>query len=622
MADERRSPGRYEELTRDQLVSRLRDADRDPSLRSGDDSLRLVHDLEVHQIELEMQNRELREAQALLEESRARLADLYEFAPVAYVTVGEPGRILEANLTAAALFGVPRGTLEGTNLVSLAAESQRRNLRDHLRRCVAERTRVESEITFVRRDLPPVIAHIVSVPVLAPGGTATRCKTTLTDITELKRIQEKLRFLAQASATLGSSFDYRRSLAKVAELAVPVLADICIVDLVEADGRLNRLEIAFADPSTGKRLGHFRSTPPRNHSSTPVGSVIRSKEPLLFAECPPASLVSSVDGFEHELLIKAAGAQSMVVVPLVARDTAVGAITLISAGSGRRYTGTSLATARDLAAHAAMAIDNARLYEKAQQAIRAREDILSFVSHDMRNPLMGILLTTETMLKGARVEGERRKAWRQLERIRRGVQQMRHMIDDLLDIAAMDAGRLTVSLAPCPVGRLLEDVLAVLGPIAGEKGLALRVDPSSEPIVVRADRERVIQVFSNLIGNAIKFTPQDGTITIAARAAGGKALLSVSDTGPGISPVVRPHIFERFWQADEAARKGRGLGLYIAKALVEAHGGAIWVDSLPGGGATFSFTLPLASPAEVDSLRSTMETTRDSLGHGPIVGPG
>jgi signal transduction histidine kinase len=353
-----------------------------------------------------------------------------------------------------------------------------------------------------------------------------------------------------------------------------------------------------------------------------VGSVVRSKEPLLFAECSPASLASSVDGFEHELLIKAAGAQSMVVVPLVARDTAVGAITLISAGSGRRYTGTSLATARDLAAHAAMAIDNARLYEKAQQAIRAREDILSFVSHDMRNPLMGILLTTETMLKGARVEGERRKAWRQLERIRRGVQQMRHMIDDLLDIAAMDAGRLTVSLAPCPVGRLLEDVLAVLGPIAGEKGLALRVDPSSEPIVVRADRERVIQVFSNLIGNAIKFTPQDGTITIAARAAGGKALLSVSDTGPGISPVVRPHIFERFWQADEAARKGRGLGLYIAKALVEAHGGAIWVDSLPGGGATFSFTLPLASPAEVDSLRSTMETTRDSLGHGPIVGPG
>src|SRR6185503_14822181 len=229
-------------------------------------------------------------------------------------------------------------------------------------------------------------------------------------------------------------------------------------------------------------------------------------------------------------------------------------------------------------------------------------------SHDLRNPLMGIQLTTETMLRGVRGE-ERRKGWKQIERIWRGAQQMRHMIDDLLDIAGIDSGRLTIHPGVHEVGPLF-DAAALLLPLAGDRGIALRFDPPGGQLIVRCDRERVVQVLSNLVGNSIKFTPAGGSIRVSAHAVGKQAMITVSDTGPGISATLRPHLFERFWQAEDDTRKGRGLGLYISKGLVEAQGGTLSVDSGSQGGATFSFTLSLASAAEVDRFRATMETAK------------
>jgi signal transduction histidine kinase len=421
---------------------------------------------------------------------------------------------------------------------------------------------------------------------------------------ELLDAQEKLQFLSQASTILASSFDYRTNLAKVVHAAVPVLADICAIDLVDDAGQVSRLEIAVAHPSTAVRLGPFRTTSPRADEGTALGGAIRTRQPLLFPECSPASLASTAEGLEHDLLIRASGAQSMMIVPLVARDRVLGVLTLIAAESGRHYSGSSLSTAHELATHAALAIDNARLYERARAAIRAREDVVSFVSHDLRNPLMGILLTTETLLNAVPGE-ERRKGWKQLERIRRGVQQMRHMIDDLLDVASLDSGRLTVKLGPHDVRRLFEETALMLAPLTAEKRIALRFDAPPDALTMHCDPDRVIQVLSNLIVNSIKFTPDRSSIVVAAAVAGTQALLTVSDNGPGIPAAVRPHIFERFWQAEETARKGRGLGLYIAKGLVEAQGGAIWVDSKPDAGTTFSFTLPL-TPAG-DSPRQSTE---------------
>jgi PAS domain S-box-containing protein len=606
-------------MSRD-LQTRLRDADAGSAREPDDERRRLLHDLEVHQLELEMQNQELRATQVQLEQSRGRLADLYEFAPVVYITLDAEARIVEANLTAASYFGLERGKLVGRSLAGLAAPADRASLRDHVRRCFVERVRVESEISFSVRRRPGVTAQMISVPLFDRDGAVIGCKTTLTDISALKRAQAKLQFLSRASAVLASSFDYRATLIEVARLAVPLMADICVVDLADESGVIARLEIACANPATAARLAPFRTRRPQADEATALGKAIRTRRPLLFPDCSPVSLASVGEGFDHEALIRASGAQSILVMPLVARERVLGVITLIAAESGHAYSASDLSTASDLATHAALAIDNARLYERVQQAVRTREEVLSFVSHDLRNPLMGVLLTAETLLNRAPVE-ERRRGWKQLERIRRGAQQMRHMIDDLLDAASLESGHLTVHPAGHDVARLFDDTWSMLAPLAAEKGVALRFEAPADPLVIHCDRERVVQVLSNLIGNAIKFTPQAGSITVTAERAGPQALLAVRDTGPGISAVMRPRIFERFWQAAETARKGSGLGLYIAKGLVEAHGGAIWVDCPSEGGSRFSFTLPLAAAAGADAARKPASVPASSEAKTPSPTP-
>src|SRR3954471_442817 len=214
MASSKPSASKHKNEMSGSLAANLRAAQADAAGETDQGHARLLHDLEVHQLELEMQNQELREAQVLLEESRARLADLYDFAPVVYVTLDPDGRIVDANLTAAAYFGIERGNLLGKFLGGIAAVPDRRALRDHLRRCIAERIRVETELSFSVRRRPLVTAQMVSVPVLDGDGAVTGCKTTLIDITALKSAQEKLQFLSQASAILASSFDYRATLAE------------------------------------------------------------------------------------------------------------------------------------------------------------------------------------------------------------------------------------------------------------------------------------------------------------------------------------------------------------------------------------------------------------------------
>src|SRR6266851_1911414 len=161
------------------------------------------------------------------------------------------------------------------------------------------------------------------------------------------------------------------------------------------------------------------------------------------------------------------------------------------------------------------------------------------------------------------------------------------LIEDLLDLASIEAGRLTVERKRHPVTPLVQEALELVEPMAAQKKLRLERELPSEPLDFDCDRERVLQVFGNLIGNAIKFTPEGGTIKVRAEMRGDETLFSVADTGPGIRPDELPHVFDRYWQAKKTARLGTGLGLSIAEGLVEAHGGHIWVESTPGRGSTF-----------------------------------
>ncbi|MFL5613412.1 MAG: sensor histidine kinase [Gemmatimonadaceae bacterium] len=232
-----------------------------------------------------------------------------------------------------------------------------------------------------------------------------------------------------------------------------------------------------------------------------------------------------------------------------------------------------------------------RRYEEARQAVQAREQVLKIVSHDLRNPLHTIAMSTELLLEGGGTEEQRKK---QIAIVRRAGDRMNRLVKDLLDVAKLEAGKLAIQPRPTAVRPVLAEAEDMLRPIAADKSLRLETEVPDELPCVNADAGRLIQLLSNLVGNAVKFTPAGGRIVMRARSAGALVQLSVADTGPGIPAEQLPHIFGRFWQADPTDRRGIGLGLTISKAIVEAHGGRIWVESRVGEGTAFHFTLPVS----------------------------
>ncbi len=231
----------------------------------------------------------------------------------------------------------------------------------------------------------------------------------------------------------------------------------------------------------------------------------------------------------------------------------------------------------------------------AQKAIRTREDLLAVVSHDLRNPLNVVVMKTELMLKSVALMTDGAHLRKDLETIRRAAERMQQLVGDLLDLGSIEAGTFTVREQPHPVEPLLQNVLEHLQPLAAAKSLRLQSTLTASGDVVACDRDRVAQIFSNLVGNAIKFTPEGGEIRISATPLAREVQFSVADNGPGIPPEQVSRLFDRYWQSpgnDGSRREGVGLGLFIAKGIVDAHKGRLWVDTTVGTGSTFHFTLP------------------------------
>jgi signal transduction histidine kinase len=371
-------------------------------------------------------------------------------------------------------------------------------------------------------------------------------------------------------------------------VAVPLLADLCFIDTLEADGSVRRAAAAFADPhkeaAFRERVMRFVPEP---GWQTPQSQVIASGAPILTA------MPQDLGEGGHPDLLRALGAGGVIIVPLRARGRTLGALTFVTTTADGGYSAADLAFAQEIAARAATALDNVSLYNQAQRAIHGRDNILAVVSHDLRNPLGVILMKADQLLRSAPETERRTQSRRAAESIHRSAGQMNRLITDLLDAASIDAGRLAIDKNEQPVGPLVREAVETLQFAAAERSLGIECDLAQD-FVVCCDRERILQVFANLIGNAIKFTRREGEISVRAEPRGGGAWFAVADSGPGIPAEEAPHIFERFWQARDTARLGTGLGLSIAKGIVEAHGGRIWVESEVGKGTTFFFTLPQA----------------------------
>jgi signal transduction histidine kinase len=397
----------------------------------------------------------------------------------------------------------------------------------------------------------------------------------------VKGTQDDQRFLSNLAEVLASALDERAMLSAVARLLVPRFGDVCIVDVIEDDGWVQRVDNA---------LDQWQLSP------TPA---LRSGEAVLIADTTQNTLASIAPDPVGQTAIRSAELRSLVLLPLIGRGRLLGVLTLGMTRPDRRFTKGDLPALEDVAQRIALGTDNARLYQQARQASRARDDTLSAISHDLRNGLNTVLTAVSLLLRSLPPDAEGRRERRHVEAIRRSAQRMNRLIGDLLDVASIESGRLFVEPRREPVRSIIAEAIAASHDQAVDKALRMEQDLPAEQLEALCDRERVLQVLGNLIGNAIKFTPEGGMVRVSAEAFDDEVLFTVRDTGIGVPPKQLPHVFDRFWQATPKARIGSGLGLTIAKGVVEALGGRIWVESRPNEGTTFYFTLPLAPPLEV-----------------------
>src|SRR5262245_40106470 len=438
--------------------------------------------------------------------------------------------------------------------------------------------------------------HTRKVPIHDAEGHAIYLLGISEDITERRRIEQERQFLAEANESLSGSLDYEHTIGTVAELVVRHFADWCIVDVLEEHENLRRPKVTSADPANGALCARFEQVRIDRTRPYLVRPVIETGQPLLVEHVSPEFLESVAQSPEHLQSLRSVSPTSIMAVPVLMRGQLLGTIAFISSTPSRVYRAGDLRLAEALADRAAVAIENARLYRASVDASQLRDQVLGVVAHDLRNPLSTILLNAAT-LKRHGPDPERRSQKRS-EAIYRAATRMNRLIQDLLDVAVMESGQLTIERARLSARDLIAASVDTQRPLAASSSLELRVELDRDLPDIWGDRDRLLQVFENLIGNAIKFTKPGGCITVGATSRDHDVIFRVADTGSGIAPENLHRVFDRFWQATSTNRQGAGLGLPITKGIIEAHGGRIWVESTPHRGTTFSFTIPKATPEQ------------------------
>lgn len=384
--------------------------------------------------------------------------------------------------------------------------------------------------------------------------------------------KRRLAFLAEASALLAASLDYERTLPQVARLAVRRIADGCAIVLDGLEGDCLR------------RIVNVREGLSTERASDQFARIVAKVGEHDALAVDPAE--SPMDG--------ARSVTTTIGVPLRTRGERIGVLALVCLRPQATFGPEDVTQAEDFARRLAMTVDNARLYREAQRAIASRESLLAVVSHDLKTPLSSIVMSAGLLLAGAPGTERRRRGRRQLEGILRSAERMKHLVRDLLDVAQIEARHLLLRRGFHPVVEILDEAAQLVTPLAAEKSIELRTAVDGELPQVYGDRDRILQVLSNLLSNAIKFTPAGGQVALSASNEPPSLRFTVRDSGPGISPQDVPNLFGKFWQAEQTAHLGNGLGLFISKGIVDAHGGRIWVENLLDSGAAFHFTLPCA----------------------------
>jgi PAS domain S-box-containing protein len=539
---------------------------------------------------------DLRRAQDQLRLSEAKYSGIVSVSPDAIVSIDERHRITLFNESAERIFGYSRAEALGAPLDMLIPDRLRATQREHLQRFAAS-----DEATWRMGGPTPVLGlrksgeefpSDVAISKLHIGGTLMMT-LTVRDVTVQKRVEREQSFLAEVGTALSSTLDYDETLKNTAHLAVRDLADFCIVEVNPPDGGFRRVRVASRDPAKAWIADVLTQAAPGRGRRSFMGSVLDNKRPVLMEQMSAETIASWFQTEQQRRALRATEPKSLLAVPLLARGKLLGQIVLISSTSSPGYGRADVRLAEELARRATLSIENSWLFAEARRAVALRDDVLAIVSHDLRTPVVAIGVVATLLRQTEHIDAS------ELERLagsmERSVEEMHLLIDDLLDLAKIQSGTFALQTYAERLDQVVTPVIDRMSVLAEAKHHSLQVDLPPELPEVAIDARRVGQVMSNLVGNAIKFTPEGGTIRVAARQQPHAVIVSVADTGAGIPPDQLRHIFDRSWQAQRARHTTSGLGLSIAKGIVEAHGGTIWAESEVGKGSSFSFTLPLTA---------------------------
>ena len=552
-----------------------------------------------------------------------RLAAIVESSDDAIIGKTLAGLVTSWNSAATRMFGYTEAEAVGRPIAFIVPPSRLDEEADILRRLVRGEAVEAFETVRRHKDGHSIDVALSISPIRDGAGTVTGASTIARDIGPQKRAEaersallsaerrareaaeaaeREASFLADATAILGSSLDYDTTLARVARLAIPVLTDLCAIDLLEPDGRTRRVAAAHVDLAKEALVAAVRTVHGFN-SDAPHGvpAVIRTRRPALVTSATEADLVAAARDSEQLTMFHKLGLKSWIIVPLIAREQILGAMTFVITESSRRYTARDVALAEAVANRAAVAIDNARLLAaerrargEAEAANRAKDEFLAVLSHELRTPLNAVYGWAR-MLRAGQVPAEATE--RGLEAIVRNANAQVQLIDDLLDISRVITGKMRLDVRPVDLRTVIEAALDSVRPAAVAKDIRVQtvLDPRAGPIT--GDPDRLQQVVWNLLMNAVKFTPKGGRVQVHLQRVNSHVEIVVSDTGLGMSADVLPFIFDRFRQGDSSSTRvhtGLGLGLALVKHFVELHGGDVTAQSPgEGKGATFIVTLPL-----------------------------
>lgn len=571
-------------------------------------------ELKIALEEMRVASEELQATRMVVEKERQRYQELFDFAPDGYLVTDIYGTILEANQATTVLLNISERFLIRKPLVSFIGQSDRQAFFDYLAQLQHLDQGGEWEVCVQPREKVCFDVALTVVTVRNKEGKPVALRWLMRDITKRRRLESERKllfaseqiariaaetaerrsnFLAEASRVLASSLDYRTTLTSVAQLAVPTLADCCIVDVIENNS------VAFTNPviaaSEPQKEALVREL--RQHYPIPVDAdyglpkVLRTGKPELVTDILESSLQKNTWNQEYLNLLQV---KSYMVVPLLVRKRKLGTIVFASAQEGRYYTIVDLAMAEEVAQRAASAIENAQLYRQAQEANRIKDEFLAIVSHELRTPLNSMLGWVQVIRNRKLDEAVTSKA---LETIERNAKLQRKLIEDILDISRIVQGKIRLNLHKVDLVIVINAAIEAVYPTSEIKDIRVESKLDSSVGEVMGDAERLQQIVWNLLSNAVKFTPSGGRVEVCLEQVNSNAKISVSDTGKGINADFLPYIFERFRQADSTttrADSGLGLGLAIVNHLVEMHSGTVHAFSEgEGRGATFTVLLPL-----------------------------